>query len=327
MPLTNDSYPISLASLQLNTSLDFDLYIKSTEGDGFVLYRHRDLPFTEEVRTRLLAAGVLSLYVSLDDRPRYLAYVERHLKALIADESVPVSQKARLTYDVATLVVEDILRTTLTPQGVRRSQAVAAGTGAVVALGKDAVHELVRLMPLDYKLHTHATNVSVLATALLIELGISDRSLVHAIAFAGLLHDIGETAPPLRKHPDDAESPNPGDHAVLGAQMLEQHGITDPAILRAVREHHERFDGRGLPDSIEGEEISLLARIISVADWFDNLTTSYDRKPRNTSLQAAKIIIEQMQGFFDPVVVRRLILMLGPVAEKREEKRDPVKHA
>jgi HD-GYP domain-containing protein (c-di-GMP phosphodiesterase class II) len=70
-----------------------------------------------------------------------------------------------------------------------------------------------------------------------------------------------------------------------------------------IRHHHERFDGKGYPDGLKGEEIPLLARILSVADVYDALTTDRSYRRKMPDHVAAKIIRERAGSQFDPKVV------------------------
>ena len=63
-------------------------------------------------------------------------------------------------------------------------------------------------------------------------------------------------------------------HPVLGWRILSPLLRDNPAALSIVRSHHERVDGRGVPDGLAGEAIALEARIVAVADSFDAMTTS-----------------------------------------------------
>jgi HD-GYP domain-containing protein (c-di-GMP phosphodiesterase class II) len=69
-------------------------------------------------------------------------------------------------------------------------------------------------------------------------------------------------------------------HPLLGEQMLSPLAQESPGVLRIVRSHHERLDGRGFPDGLRGEKIPIEARIVAVADAFDAMTT---RRPYRES--------------------------------------------
>jgi HD-GYP domain-containing protein (c-di-GMP phosphodiesterase class II) len=105
-------------------------------------------------------------------------------------------------------------------------------------------------------------------------------------------------------------------HPVLGADMLAPIEELTPAVP-VVRHHHERFDGRGYPDGLRGEEIPLAARVVSVADAFDTMTR--DRPyGYGISRQAALEEVERNSGTqFDPRTVRALLEVVWGVDDRR----------
>jgi len=123
----------------------------------------------------------------------------------------------------------------------------------------------------------HSRRVQQLSLAIGRELGLSQAEL-DLLGHAALFHDIGKLAIP------DAILLKPGDlttdewslmqrHADEGARIIDRLGFLQDAVP-AIRHHHERFDGKGYPDGLAGEEIPLGARIIHVADALDSMLTT-----------------------------------------------------
>ena len=127
------------------------------------------------------------------------------------------------------------------------------------------------------------------------------------IEFGFLLHDVGKVAVP------DAILFKPGRLTDEERLVMEQHPITGSRIIReieflgaardVIRFHHERWDGDGYPDHLQGKDIPISARLFAVADVLDALTT--ERPYRAASpLREARVIIEQEAGtHFDPAVI------------------------
>jgi ribonuclease P protein subunit RPR2 len=134
-----------------------------------------------------------------------------------------------------------------------------------------------------------------------------ELAITPELEFGYLLHDVGKVAIPdaiLYKPSslDDDERALMSRHPVIGAEIVQ--GIDFLADASSVvRSHHERWDGTGYPDGLAGEEIPLAARVFSVADVLDALTTDRPYRPA-CSLRYARAMINAESGTqFDPKVV------------------------
>ena len=114
-------------------------------------------------------------------------------------------------------------------------------------------------------------------------------------------------------------------HPVLGWRILAPLLGDTPIALNIVRSHHERYDGRGVPDGLKGLEIPLEARIVCVADALDAMTSDRPYRPSEMSLEMAVEELRRCVGSqFDPDVVEALVasaergeLQLIPKAESQ----------
>ena len=160
---------------------------------------------------------------------------------------------------------------------------------------------------------SHSDRVATLAAEIATQFGLPADE-VELTRLAGSLHDLGKLAIPeeiLRKPAalSDAERLVLERHPQIGYRMLESLGV-DP-IARWVLHHHERWDGQGYPDGLEGDRIPLGARIIFVADAFDAMTS--DRLYRAAlSYDEAIAEVERCAGSqFDPDVANAFLARVG----------------
>ena len=153
----------------------------------------------------------------------------------------------------------------------------------------------------------HARRVERFAAALADEAGINDNGMLEAIEAAALLHDIGKLGIPDRLlnkpgplTPDEYEQVK--QHTIIGADILAAVPVPGPLAL-IVRHHHENWDGTGYPDGLEGEMIPVGARVLSIVDCYDALTS--DRPYRRALSQGSAIaMIHQRRGtMYDPAIV------------------------
>lgn len=150
--------------------------------------------------------------------------------------------------------------------------------------------------------------------------------MVRLTFTAGLLHDIGKTAVPdaiLSKSGSltNDEARTIIRHAEWGAEIAERSQC-EPNLTAAIRHHHEWYDGSGYPDRIYGSEIPLAARIISIADAFDTMTTT---RPYRTALGRGSALAEldRCKGTqFDPHLVSLFSEMVRSVWQRGESRSD-----
>jgi len=165
----------------------------------------------------------------------------------------------------------------------------------------------------DKMTHRHARRVARMASAVAAEMGLDEQRLLE-IEYAAALHDIGKIGVAdiiLHKAAslDEAEWKEIRRHSELGYEIL--RGID---FLRGAAEivwaHHERYDGKGYPRGLAGEEIPLAARVFAVVDAYDAMTS---RRPYRQAIsrEQASIEIARNSGTqFDPQVVKAFLVMI-----------------
>ena len=159
----------------------------------------------------------------------------------------------------------------------------------------------------------HAIRMAEYSKSIAIKLGVSDRE-VETIYRAGLLHDIGKIGIPdhilLKKgYLDENEARIMRDHPEIGGKILDKmEGLGDVAAI--VRQHHTYFDGRNSLNNTKGKEILIGARIISVADAFEAMTSVRPYKKAIPVSEAVKELKKMSAIQFDPEVVDAFVDML-----------------
>jgi HD-GYP domain-containing protein (c-di-GMP phosphodiesterase class II) len=100
-------------------------------------------------------------------------------------------------------------------------------------------------------------------------------------------------------------------HSTLGERILAPFFASSPIVLRVARSHHERMDGSGFPDSLQGDRIPLEARIVAVVDAFDAMTTNRAYRSPRTVAEAIQELRRCSGVHFDPNVVQAFISAHG----------------
>jgi putative two-component system response regulator len=149
----------------------------------------------------------------------------------------------------------------------------------------------------------HSQRVTEISVAIAEEMGLSKED-IRKIRLAGLVHDIGkigvqETVLNKPGSLSEEELKHVRLHSETGERILVPI-VDDEDILKAVRHHHERYDGWGYPDGLREEQIPLLARIIAVADSFDAMTSERSYRKAMTKEEACAEIEHCRGTQFDP---------------------------
>ena len=163
----------------------------------------------------------------------------------------------------------------------------------------------------DQITHGHIRRVQHYAVGLARRMGITDAGQIQAIEAASLLHDMGKLAVPeyILNKPGKltpAEFERMKLHASVGADILSAIKFPYP-VVPIVRHHHESWDGSGYPDGLVGSSIPIGARILSVVDCFDALTSDRPYRPRLSDSEAVRILLQRRGSMYDPLVVDTFI--------------------
>jgi HD-GYP domain-containing protein (c-di-GMP phosphodiesterase class II) len=162
--------------------------------------------------------------------------------------------------------------------------------------------------PEDYNVE-HSIDATVIG--LLIGRKLISQDALTDLSTGLFLQDIGKLAlPPRLVHKEGPLAPDEWElmtqHPLLGLELLRDDSL--PAGSKAVvRSHHERWDGSGYPSGLVGEQISLFARIASVADVFDAVTSERYHAPAVARHQGVELIRTAAGSAFDPVVVEAFL--------------------
>jgi len=170
----------------------------------------------------------------------------------------------------------------------------------------------------DQITHGHIRRVQVFAVELAKRLGVREEHSLKGIEAAALLHDMGKLAIPehILNKPGrltQAEFSKMKRHADIGADLLSSIRFPYP-VVPIVRHHHENWDGTGYPTGLAGTDIPLGARVLSVVDCFDALTSDRPYRPRLSDEEAFQVLRERRANMYDPLVVDTFIAVHPTIA-------------
>jgi len=177
----------------------------------------------------------------------------------------------------------------------------------------------------EYTRH-HSTRVTDFSLKLAAKMGFSEKELGD-LELAALLHDVGKIAVP------ESILNKPGKLTDEEFKLIKEHPARGESILspvvelkeigRVVRSHHERYDGTGYPDRLKGQEIPLGARIMTIADTYDSITSERPYRKAASHRYAVKEIISCSGTQFDPEVVGHFLEIAGAFVQDKDQEKEP----
>lgn len=173
----------------------------------------------------------------------------------------------------------------------------------------------------------HCDRVAEYASTLAMKAGLPAETIVH-IKYGGWLHDCGKIGVPgaVLNFPgklDENKMKIIHRHPLWGAEVARQAELPSD-VVNMILYHHEKYDGSGYPYGLKGDEITIEARIVMIADVFDSLRTRRPYRAACTSEQVREIMAEMAESHFDP----ELMELFQSIADKvlDEDVRHAAKH-
>ena len=180
----------------------------------------------------------------------------------------------------------------------------------------------------DTYTHGHSARVAGYSKMIARMAGKNEKEC-EEIYYAALLHDIGKIGVSdeiINKEgkltPEEYEAIK--QHTVIGKQILSSI-VEFPHLSIGANHHHERFDGRGYPDKLKGDDIPELARIISVADAYDAMTSKRSYRDPLPQATVRQIFIEEMGAQFDPFFATQMVHIIDGDQEYEMREKEDVK--
>jgi HD-GYP domain-containing protein (c-di-GMP phosphodiesterase class II) len=198
---------------------------------------------------------------------------------------------------------------------VRDAHTVVAEMAKAFQKDSNVLINLVNLADQRFTMHNHALNVTVLSLYLGSVLGLEQEQL-RRLGLGAVMHDLGKSVVPakiLMKR--DALNPSElkllQSHTLLGSRLVQQIDTLPPESLAIIEQHHEFLDGSGYPKGMSGADISNMARIVAIANLYDNLCNPPEAKNAMTPKNAMAVLFQKYKDRLDGQIVQRFIQTMG----------------
>ncbi|WP_039915737.1 HD-GYP domain-containing protein [Cellvibrio mixtus] len=283
----------------------------------------------------ILASGIKELWIDVsqgldvsgDITGKTEAEVEQETEALLLEAEKPTSTErvsldeeirtaARLCNNAKKAVIEMFSDARMGKAiEIEKAQELVEEISNSVLRQPHALISLARLKTADEYTYLHSVAVCALMIALARQLSL-DESTVRDAGLAGLLHDIGKIAIPLKvlNKPGkltDEEFSIVKSHPEVGAKILIESYQVPPMVLDVCLHHHEKVDGTGYPYGLKGSNISLFAKMGSVCDVYDAITSNRPYKKGWSPADSIRKMAEWSKGHFDEAVFQAFVKTVG----------------
>lgn len=238
------------------------------------------------------------------------------------DRIMQVREKRETIARCARLFEQEVgqIRLILDEIGARPNEAHAHGrvmvdrlVGNLVRAGSVAVH-LVNLKKPETGVPNHAMNVMVLSLLIGKTIGLAEEDMKQ-LGLGALLHDVGLAEIPARvqRNPNrnTAEEQFYRAHTGYGLKVVAPMRDLSVAVKNIIACHHENWDGKGYPNGLGGTKIPKLARIVAIANRYDNLCNPLDPKGACPPAEAIARMYKHESGSHDPEILSAFVKALG----------------
>ncbi len=295
-------FPVAIESLDA-AALTLDLHLRHAEEPVPALYRASGVPFTEDDRRRLIEQGIRFLYVPQAQMGLYRKALAHRLETVFNDPDMRKAERATVIRKSCARLIEDVFTAPVTADSLQGVFDLSERFAHWSRQDAGAFSYLLDMSEHDFYTATHMLNVGVGCGMLAAKVCADNPDLARILIEGGLIHDVGKRGVPegiLNKEgklePHEWELVKR--HPVTGYDELKEHGV-DEVILAMTRDHHERLDGKGYPGGLQGDQITLPARICAVVDVFDAITAARPYRGPTHPLETLKIMSSGVGTQFD----------------------------
>jgi len=296
---SDDLFQIRVQSVPTNIPLRFDLFLPVNY--NMVCFRKKGDSFSRLRKKLLLMQGAKFFHIPEKFKGEYLLSLQD-----ISRTAGSLAEKSAYIKEAAFFHIHELFTRSDLKPAVGEAQSVVQDMVGLICSNNKAMSSLLQLSVHDYYTYNHSVDVAIYSIALARKVYGNDKKMLFLAGFSGFLHDIGkrridiniinkpgkltkEEWEEIKRHPE------------YGKEYLKN--VTVPQEVKdVVFQHHENIDGTGYPQSLTGEEITMLSRIVRVSDTFDALTNNRPYQKALAPGAAIEVMKSLQPGKFDPTV-------------------------
>ncbi len=304
--------------LDRNWIQGFDIYYKTRANneDKYIFFTHYDPAFHETIASEMNKEDAQDFYVHETDLIRY------YKEGLIAPIQEEMERRGasldllKRVYTVACKVLQEYFDNMTTNRMLRVLDPVVELMKQNLMDLQAGFTDVFKMTVKENHTYTHCANVGMYCMALGVTFKMNENAL-RELGLGGMLFDLGKKqvgfdliSKPEKLTPKEFKHIRR--HPAAGKKILSDMKCYSQTVLEMAGHHHEKFDGTGYPFGLEGDEIPLHARICSIIDVFDALTSDRSYRPRFAPARALSMMKNDMGGSFDERILKNILQTISP---------------
>lgn len=311
----NNKYlPVTLRSIKTGAFAGCDLYLQTVVNDEikYLLYCRGNKLFDDERKESFVKKNINKVYVAKNGNAQYLRYMESNLEQVVRDKTATLQERIHIVYEVATNMMTDALKDSSIGITVERARDWTTVALDFMLRDKEVYSHLAEMLTYDGNVLKHSVNTAILGLLFGYYLAIPVKDLL-SLGTGLLLHDIGKAKIDhymIKKDMEELtkeEREQMRKHTELGFILLSNNGNLSREACLIAKQHHERYDGKGYPESLKGEEIHYYSRITRILDEFETRMSKNTANDSNAAFNVLQNMVKGMDGDFDKEILKKFI--------------------
>jgi len=326
----NNTYlPVTLRSIKTGAFAGCDLYLQTVVNDEnkYLLYCKGNKLFDDERKESFVKKNINKIYVAKNGNVQYLRYMETNLEQVVRDETATLHERIHIVHEVAINMMTDALKDLSIGITVERARDWTTVALDFMLKDKEVYSHLMEMLTYDGNVLRHSVNTAILGLLFGYYLEMPANDLL-TLGTGLLLHDIGKAKTDHYMMKKDMEELTKEEreqmrkHTDLGFILLSNSGNLGRDACLIAKQHHERYDGKGYPESLKGEEIHYYSRITRILDEFEIRMSRITGNGLNSAFNVLQNMVKGMEGSFDKEILKKFIdfLQVSAGEESVEDK-------
>jgi putative nucleotidyltransferase with HDIG domain len=297
LPELRDYKAIKVADLQPGIVLEFSMKIYLPLSNRLLHFSHSGDPLPEEKLQKLNESNQNTLFIKKEEIEKFKQYTTKIYKNMMSETDKQDKLESCVRELISDMFIEDTKENTFGASATLLTEVKEIIAILIEDNQKDFTTRVTSLMNQEQNFYLHLSNVSTYGGLFAKALGLPNA---QDVALAGLLHDVGKIKlpPEFAEIPEEELSPAGKEafkkHPEFSIDILKLRRISLPdGTLKAILQHHESVNGSGYPKGLAGPRIAPEAKVLAIANAFDNMTKMHPGRqalmPKQTFMKLIEI--------------------------------------